>query len=63
MKTLVRVKTQCPVTTGEVVKDNRGRRYFVSHIHNNKVGVVSMDGKRLSMVADPRLFNCYLTNR
>ena len=48
--------------TGEVVRDGRGRRYYVSHVHNNKVAVVSMDGRKLHMTADPRLFGCYLTN-
>ena len=62
MKTLVRAKTQKPVDTGEVVSDNRGRRYYVSHVHNNKVAVVSMDGRNLHMTADPRVFNCYLIN-
>ena len=59
MKTLVRAKTQCPVETGEVVRDNRGRRYYVSHIHNNKVAVVSMDGRNIHMTAAPQTFNCY----
>ena len=62
MKTLIRAKTQKPVDTGEVVSDNRGRRYYVSHVHNNKVAVVSIDGRKLHMTADPRVFNCYLTN-
>lgn len=62
MKTLIRAKTQKPVDTGEVVIDNRGHRYYVSHVHNNKVAVVSMDGRKLHMTADPRVFNCYLTN-
>lgn len=62
MKTLIRAKTQKPVDTGEIVSDNRGRRYYVSHVHNNKVAVVSIDGRKLHMTADPRVFNCYLTN-
>jgi len=61
MKTLVRAKSQCPVDTGEVVRDNRGRRYYVSHVHNNKVAVVSMDGRNLHMTAAPQVFGCYLT--
>ena len=59
MKTLVRAKTQKPVDTGEVVIDNRGRRYYVSHVHNNKVAVVSMDGRNIRMTAAPQIFNCY----
>lgn len=61
MKTLVRAKTQKPVDTGEVVSDNRGRRYYVSHVHNNKVAVVSMDGRKLHVTAPPQKFGCFLT--
>lgn len=62
MKTIIRAKTRTPVYIGEVVSDNRGRRYYVSHVHNNKLAVVSMDGRKLHITADPVVFNCYLTN-
>ena len=62
MKTLVRAKTQKPVDIGEVVIDNRGRRYYVSHVHNNKVAVVSMDERKIHMTARPEQFGCYLIN-
>jgi len=62
MKTLVRAKNQKPVDTGEVVSDSRGRRYYVSHVHNNKVAVVSMDGRKLHVTAPPQKFGCYLIN-
>lgn len=62
MKTLMRAKTQTPVATGEVVRDGRGRRYYVSHVHNNKVAVVSMDERKLHITAKPEVFSCYLTN-
>lgn len=59
---LLRAKTQTPVTTGEVVKDKRGHRYYLRSIHNNKLDVVSMDERRLHLTAKPEVFNCYLTN-
>lgn len=59
MKTLVHAKTKSPVDIGEVVRDNRGRRYYISHIHNNKVTVVSMDERRIHKTAAPQTFNCY----
>jgi len=61
MKKLVRAKTQQPVVTGEVVRDRGGRRYYVSHVHNNKVAVVSMDEQKLQITAKPEVFDCFLS--
>lgn len=61
MKTLMKAKTQVPVSTGEIVRDQRGWRYYVSHIHNNKIAVVSMDERKIHMTAAPEQFGCYLT--
>ena len=61
MKKLVRAKTQQPVLTGEVVRDSRGRRYYVSHVHNNRVAVVSMDEHKLHVTAKPEVFDCFLS--
>lgn len=61
MKTLMRAKTKQPVLTGEMVRDSRGRRYYVSHVHNNKVAVVSMDERKLHITAKPEVFDCFLS--
>jgi hypothetical protein len=61
MKTLMKAKTQTLVATGEIVRDRRGWRYYVSHIHNNKIAVVSMDERKIHMTAPPEQFGCYLT--
>ena len=43
MKTLMHAKSKKPVDTGEVLRDGRGRRYYLRGVHNNKVLVTSMD--------------------
>jgi len=50
------------VDTGEVLRDGRGRRYYLRGVHNNKVLVTSMDEQKLMVTAAPQLFNCFLTN-
>jgi hypothetical protein len=61
MKTLMHAKSKKPVDTGEVLSDNRGRRYYLRGIHNNKVLVTSMDEQRLMVTAAPQTFNCFIT--
>ena len=61
MKTLMHAKSKKPVDTGEVLRDNRGRRYYLRGIHNNKVLVTSMDEQRLMVTAAPQTFNCFIT--
>ena len=60
MKTIVKAKTQTPVTIGEVLSDARGRKMYLRGIHNNKLLVVSMDERKLHMTARPEQFGCFL---
>ena len=62
MKTLMHAKSKKPLDTGEVLRDGRGRRYYLRGVHNNKVLVTSMDEQKLMVTAAPQLFNCFLTN-
>lgn len=61
MKTVIKAKTQIPVSTGEVLRDTRGHRYYLRGLHNNKLLVVSMDGRKLHMTAAPQMFGCCLS--
>ena len=61
MQTLRHAKSKNPVGTGEILRDNRGRRYYLRGIHNNKVLVTSLDEQRLMFSAPPQTFNCFLT--
>lgn len=60
MKTIVKAKTQTPVTTGEIVRDTRGHKYYLRGLHNNKLLVVSMDERKMHMTARPEQFGCFL---
>jgi|TARA_Y100000356_G_scaffold19966_1_gene14197 hypothetical protein len=62
MKTLMHAKSKQPVDTGEVLRDGRGRRYYLRGVHNNKVLVTSMDEQKLLVTAKPEVFNCFLIN-
>jgi hypothetical protein len=62
MKTLMHAKSKKPVDTGEVLRDDRGRRYYLRGVHNNKVLVTSMDERKVMVTAAPQVFNCFLTN-
>ena len=62
MNVVRRAKTQTPVCTGEILRDNRGCRYYMRGIHNNKLMVVSMDERKIHMTVAPAQFSCYLTN-
>ena len=62
MKTLMHVLSKKPVDTGEVLRDGRGRRYYLRGVHNNKILVTSMDERKLMVTAAPQQFNCFLTN-
>jgi hypothetical protein len=62
MKTLMHALSKKPVDTGEVLRDNRGRRYYLRGVHNNKILVTSMDEQKLMVTAAPQQFNCFLTN-
>ena len=61
MKTLLKAKTQTLVTTGEVLRDTRGHKYYLRGLHNNKLLVVSMDERKLYMTGKPEQFGCFLT--
>jgi len=60
MKTILKAKTQTLVTTGEVLRDTRGNQYYLRGLHNNKLLVVSMGGRKLHMTAAPEQFGCFL---
>ena len=62
MKTLRHAISKKPVDTGEVLRDNRGRCYYLRAIHNNKILVTSMDEQKLMVTAAPQAFNCFLTH-
>jgi len=60
MKTIVKAKTQTPVTTGEILRDSSGRKMYLRGVHNNKLLVVSMDERKIHMTAHPEQFGCFL---
>ena len=60
MKTIVKAKTQTPVTTGEILRDASGRKMYLRGVHNNKLLVVSMDERKIHMTARPEQFWCFL---
>ena len=62
MKTLMHAKSKQPVETGQILRDGRGRRYYLRGVHNNKVMVTSMDEQKLMVTAPPQMFNCFLIN-
>ena len=62
MKTLMHALSKKPVDTGEVLRDGRGRRYYLRGVHNNKILVTSMDERKLMVTAAPQQFNCFLTH-
>jgi len=60
MSNVIKAKTQTPVCTGEVLRDARGYKYYLRGFHNNKLLVVSMDGRKLHMTGKPEQFGCFL---
>ena len=60
MSTLIKAKTQTPVTTGEILSDVSGRKMYLRGVHNNKLLVVTMDERKIHITAKPEQFECFL---
>lgn len=61
MSQVIKAKTQTLVSTGEILRDTRGCKYYLRGVHNNKLLVVSMDSRKIHMAAVPSQLGCFLT--